>query len=58
MASLLALLTGLFLFLSFPDPGMWYLAWFALVPLFFVVRCVSTRQAALLALDQLHRRLQ
>ncbi len=50
MAPLLALLTGLFLFLSFPDPGMWFLAWFALVPLFFAVHRVSIRQAALLGL--------
>jgi apolipoprotein N-acyltransferase len=33
----LALLSAILLFLAFPDFGYWFLAWFALVPLFFAI---------------------
>ncbi|MDQ3180771.1 MAG: apolipoprotein N-acyltransferase, partial [Acidobacteriota bacterium] len=35
--SLLALLSAILLTLSFPDFDLWFLAWFALVPLFFAI---------------------
>ena len=35
--SLLALLSAILLTLSFPNFDWWFLAWFALVPLFFAI---------------------
>ncbi|HQP91139.1 MAG TPA: apolipoprotein N-acyltransferase [Candidatus Omnitrophota bacterium] len=38
MSYLLAIFSGLLLRLSFPKPGVWILAWVALVPLFFSLK--------------------
>ncbi len=35
---LLSVLSGILLRLSFPKPGMWFLAWFGFIPLFFAIR--------------------
>ncbi|CAN5545801.1 apolipoprotein N-acyltransferase [soil metagenome] len=37
--SLLAILSTILLTLAFPDFDLWFLAWFALVPLFYAIEC-------------------
>lgn len=46
---LLAVLSGVLLRLSFPKPGLWGLAWVALVPLFFALEGKKPRKAFLLS---------
>ncbi|OGP86890.1 MAG: apolipoprotein N-acyltransferase [Deltaproteobacteria bacterium RBG_19FT_COMBO_43_11] len=45
---LLAVISGLFLFLSFPKYGFGFMAWVALIPLFFALRNVDSIKRALL----------
>src|SRR4030042_3646564 len=44
----LAFISGLFLFLSFPKYGFGFMAWVALIPLFFALRNVDSVKRALL----------
>lgn len=45
----LSLLSGLLLILSFPNFNLWFLAWFALVPLFFAIENQGPFKAFLIA---------
>ena len=44
----LSILSGLLLTAGFPKPGMFYLAWVALIPLLFALRGKTGKQALLL----------
>ena len=50
LKTLLALLSGVLLTLSFPKPGMQLLAWFALIPLYISIRDLSGHHAFWLGL--------